>query len=94
MPEYISTKDLGNIKAGTKLVKINNAYMLHSDDYQKFFTEEEILLLIQQGWVEEVQELKYTKKDMIDFLEYINHNYLMEDYLPYHTILEDYEKSR
>lgn len=104
MPEYRLKNDLGFCKAGLRLIdyhilevgKYKEKYkvMFGEDelmDYHSFY-KEEIPLLIEQGYIEEVQEPKYTKNDMIDFFKYINHKYLMEENLPYHTILKEYEK--
>jgi hypothetical protein len=81
--QYKLKKDLGNIKTGTELVKINNNYMLHSVDYQKYFTEKEIPLLIKQGWIEEIPEPKYTDEDMIKFAKSIQDDC-------YHTGIYEY----
>lgn len=94
--QYKLTKDLGNIKAGTELVKINNNYMLYSEDYQKYFTGKEIPLLLEQGHIEEVPEPKWRDENMIEFAKYIQDEYCYTKIYEYSIKekLKEYEKSR
>jgi hypothetical protein len=86
----------GSIPANMEFTNYEDYIEVLNEDNQTIilYDNEDIPLLLEQGIIEEVQELKWTDDDMISFFKYINHMYLMEENLPYHTILKEYEKSR
>lgn len=86
----------GSIPANMEFTNWEGYIEVFNEDNQTiiYYDIKDIPLLLEQGIIEEVQEPKWRDEDMISFFKYINHRYLMEENLPYHTILKEYEQSR
>lgn len=86
----------GSIPANMEFTNWEGYIEVFNEDNQTiiYYDNKDIPLLLKQGIIEEVQEPKWRDEDMISFFKYINHRYLMEENLPYHTILKEYEQSR